>query len=74
MAALELAARSGGRAAFDSLFDRGFDRLYAWSYLRVGRNPELAQALTMKLLMRAARALAQHEAAADATGACEQGC
>jgi hypothetical protein len=28
----------------------------------------------MKLLMRAARTLAQHEAAADATGACEHGC
>lgn len=57
--ALELAARMGGRSAFDSLFDRGFKRLYAWSYLLAGRNAAEAQALTWDILLDAARALAR---------------
>jgi hypothetical protein len=69
--ALELAARSGGRPAFDSLFDRGFDRVYAWSYLRVGRNAKRAQALTLEILLGAARVLAQREAEARDSSARE---
>ena len=61
VAALEVVTRTGGRAAVNSLFDRGFDRVYAWSYLRVGRKPELAQALTRRILLSAALAFAQHE-------------
>jgi len=57
--ALELAARIGGRSAFDSLFDRGFKRLYAWSYVLVGRNAAEAQALTWDTLLDAAGALAR---------------
>ena len=57
--ALDLAARVGGRAAFDSLFDRGFKRLYAWSYLLAGRNATDAEALTWEILSDAAEALAR---------------
>ncbi len=57
--ALELAARIGGRSAFDSLFDRGFKRLYTWSYLLAGRNAVDAEALAWDSLSDAAEALAQ---------------
>jgi hypothetical protein len=56
---LELAARIGGRSAFDSLFDRGFKRLYTCSYLLAGPNAAEAQALTWNILSDAAGALAQ---------------
>jgi len=59
--ALELAARVGGRSAFDSLFDRGFKRLYAWSYLLAGRNAADAEALAWDTLSDAAEALARRE-------------
>ena len=71
--ALELVARTGGRSVFDSLFDRGFNRVYLWSHLLVGRNAEHAQALTLDILLSAARALAQHPAEAGATSAHEPG-
>lgn len=59
VSALELAARRGGRPTFDCLFDRGFDRVYAWSYCLAERSPEHAQALTSEVLMSAARAVAR---------------
>src|SRR5215472_4700773 len=59
--ALELAARLGGRSAFDSLFDRGFKRLYAWSYLLAGRNAAEAETLAWDPLSEAAEALARRE-------------
>jgi hypothetical protein len=57
--ALDLAARIGGQSAFDSLFDRGFKRLYAWSYVLAGRNATEAEALTWDILLDAAGALAR---------------
>ncbi|HBZ71189.1 MAG TPA: hypothetical protein DEP35_16235 [Deltaproteobacteria bacterium] len=65
--ALHLAARTGGRPAFDSLFDRGFARLYGWAYRLAERNPERAQVLTSESLLKAAQALARRVAEADAT-------
>lgn len=67
--ALEQVARSGGRPAFDCLFDRGFDRLYAWSYRLAGRNPRRAQALTLEILLKAGRALARAAAEGGITAA-----
>jgi hypothetical protein len=66
VATLELAARTGGRPAFDDLFDRGFDRVYAWSY-RIERNRERAQALASEILLGAARALSRRAAEAGVT-------
>lgn len=57
VSALEQAARTGGRPAFDGLFSRGFDRVYGWSYRLAEYNPERAEALTLEILLRAARAL-----------------
>jgi len=64
VSALEQAARTGGRPTFDCLFDRGFDRVYGWSYRLAECNPERAQALTLEILLRAARALARGAAEA----------
>lgn len=67
VSALEQAARTGGRPAFDGLFSRGFDRVYGWSYQLAEHNPERAQALTLEILLRAARALARRAGEAGVT-------
>jgi len=70
--ALQLAAWSGGRPAFDCLFDRGFDRMYAWAYRLSERNPERALAFTSEVFLSAARALARRVAEAGVTSVRER--
>jgi hypothetical protein len=71
VSALALGARTGGRLAFDCLFDSGFDRVYALACRIADYDPKHAQRLTSEALLIAAERLISR--GPDAGGECTRG-
>jgi len=71
VSALVREARTGGRPAFDCLFDSGFDRVYALACRIADDDPKRAQRLTSEALLIAAERLISP--GPDAGGECTRG-